>query len=146
MEELARVVYDEAKHNHQAAIAADNKHKKTLKNETFYGKRKPAEQVKASKNMYSMIKWFNLGNLSGLPQIPSFYAKLLLEYIIHVSRAMYYAHKHNCVHGNFNLSKVIAQKVVQAAGSRSSSCGLNCTSKEVAAQKPESTPGAWNKA
>ena len=59
---------------------------------------------------------------------------------------MCYAHNHNCVHGNFNLSKVIAQKVVQAAGVRSSSCGLYCASKDVAAQKTESTSTAWNKA
>ena len=146
MKELAEEVYNEAKRNHQAAIAAENKHRKTLNNETFYGKRKPSEQVKASKNMYSMIKWFNLGNLSGLPQIPSFYAKLLLEYIIHVSRAMCYAHKHNCVHGNFNLSKVIAQKVVQAAAPCSSSRVHICTGKDAAAQKTESTPGAQNTA
>lgn len=94
--------------------------------------------------MYSMIKWFNLGNLSGLPQIPRFYVALLLEYIIQVSRAMCYAHKHNCVHGNFNLSKVIAQKVVQAAAPRSPSCGHNSPSQHAAAQKEGSTSRVQN--
>lgn len=32
IEDLAKNVYEEAKHNHQASIAAENKHRKTLNN------------------------------------------------------------------------------------------------------------------
>ena len=53
----------------------------------------------------------NLGNLSGLPKIPEFYMRCLLGFIIQISRAFSHCHKHNLVHGNFNLSKVLVQRI-----------------------------------
>lgn len=54
-----------------------------------------------------------LGNLSSLKQIPEYYVNCLLRFIIHVTRAFAHAHENNIVHGNFNLSRVIAQKLEQ---------------------------------
>lgn len=34
----------------------------------------------------------------------------LLKFIISISKAIQHAHKHNCIHGNISLSKVIVQK------------------------------------
>ena len=85
--------------------------------ETFYGKREPPESVKVSLNMYKKIKELDLGNLSSLPAIPEHYQRILIGYIIQTSRSLAYAHGHNLVHGNFNLSKVLCQKV--AAGCQS---------------------------
>ena len=48
-----------------------------------------------------------------LPQkqtIPDFYCSWMLRYIIYVSRAFAHAHKHDLVHGKFNLSKVSVQQ------------------------------------
>lgn len=85
-----------------------------ISTETFYGKREPPESIKVSLNMYNKIKHLNLGNLSSLPAIPEHYQRILIGYIIQTSRSLAYAHRHNLVHGNFNLSKVLCQKV--AAG------------------------------
>jgi hypothetical protein len=49
----------------------------------------------------------NLGNISNFENIPIFYIKILLEYIIHISRAFSYLHHYNVVHGAFNLSRVV---------------------------------------
>ena len=64
-----------------------------------------------SKNMYDFIKEMQLGNLSSLKQIPEFYVNCVLKFIIHVTRAFAHAHENNIIHGNFNLSRVIAQKI-----------------------------------
>jgi hypothetical protein len=85
-----------------------------ISTETFYGKREPPESIKVSLNMYNKIKHLDLGNLSSLPAIPEHYQRILIGYIIQISRSLAYAHQHNLVHGNFNLSKVLCQKV--AAG------------------------------
>ena len=60
--------------------------------------------------MYDLIKSMDLGNLSALDKIPDYYVQMLLGYIIQISRAFAHTHSHGLVHGNFNLSKVIAQK------------------------------------
>ena len=49
----------------------------------------------------------NLGNISNFPNIPIFYVKILLDYIIHLSRAFSFLHQYDVVHGAFNLSRVI---------------------------------------
>ena len=77
----------------------------------FYGKRMLIKDLKVSKNYYTMIKHFNLGNLSALNRIPEFYAKHLIQLIIDISGAMAHAHKHDLTHCDFNLSKIIAQKI-----------------------------------
>lgn len=77
---------------------------------TYFGMRKPISYVKPAKNMYEMIRFMNLGSLSGLPCIPDFYMRFLLGYIIQISRSMAHAHRSNLVHGNFNLSKVLVQR------------------------------------
>ena len=51
-------------------------------NMTFYGQRKAQVDIKPSKNMYQLIRWMNLGNLSGLPRIPEFYVRCLFNFII----------------------------------------------------------------
>ena len=62
-----------------------------------------------SMNMYQLIGSAKLGNLSALPMIPSDYIKMMLAYIIQISRAFSHTHFNGLIHGNFNLSKVIAQ-------------------------------------
>ena len=57
--------------------------------------------------MYLLIKDLDLGNLSEIIDIPKFYVKCLLQYIIQISRAISHAHRHNLVHGSFDLTKVI---------------------------------------
>ena len=57
-----------------------------------------------------MIKWMDLGNLSGHAKIPEYYIRCFLGYVVQVSQAMSYAHKHNLIHGQFDLSKVIIQQ------------------------------------
>lgn len=59
--------------------------------------------------MYQLIGSANLGNLSALPMIPKEYIKMILAYIIQISRAFSHTHQNGLIHGNFNLSKVIAQ-------------------------------------
>jgi hypothetical protein len=53
----------------------------------------------------------NIANFQMLNIIPDFYIIFLTKYIMDISNAFSYAHKHHLVHGNFNLSKVIAQKL-----------------------------------
>mgnify|MGYP002630312847 CR=1 FL=1 len=53
----------------------------------------------------------NLGNLSSLNKIPDYLVKFLLNYIINISSAFAHAHSNNLVHGNFNPTKVVGQKV-----------------------------------
>lgn len=60
--------------------------------ETFYGVRLGLGRLCMAKNMYDMIKWQNLGNLSSLPKIPEFYMRMLLGYIIQISRTLSHAH------------------------------------------------------
>lgn len=60
--------------------------------------------------MYDQIRQMNLGNISNFENIPIFYVKILLEYIIHISRAFAYLHLYNVIHGAFNLSRVVIQK------------------------------------
>jgi hypothetical protein len=61
--------------------------------------------------MYDFIKSMNLGNLSSLKSIPEYFVNCLLKFIIHVTRAFAHAHENNIVHGNFNLARVVAQKI-----------------------------------
>ena len=52
---------------------------KTRKHQThFYGKRILIKDVKVSKNYYTVIKSYDLGNLSALSRIPEFYVKNLI--------------------------------------------------------------------
>lgn len=67
-----------------------------------------SSELKISKNMYDLIKSMNLGNLSSLDKIPDYYVKMLLGYVIQISKAFAHTHSNGLVHGNFNLSKVIA--------------------------------------
>ena len=59
-----------------------------------------------------MIRWMNLGNLSGLPRIPEFYLRCLFNFIIQISEAMAHAHSHDLIHGNFGLSKILVQRTI----------------------------------
>jgi hypothetical protein len=77
----------------------------------FYGKRLFIKDLKISKNYYTVIKEMKLGNLSALNRIPEFYSKHLIQFIIDISGSMAHAHQHNLIHGEFNLSKIIAQKI-----------------------------------
>ena len=61
-------------------------------------------------NVYGLIKKMNLGNLGNLPQIPKDYVIFIFKYLLQVSRSFAHIHEHNMVHGNFKLSKVIAQR------------------------------------
>ena len=61
--------------------------------------------------MYSFIKHINLPHFSQMKAIPELYIKALFLYIIQVSKAMAHAHKHGLVHGKFDLSKVIIQRM-----------------------------------
>lgn len=54
----------------------------------------------------------NLGHLSGLDKIPSFYMRFLLGYMIQMSRTLAHAHRHGLVHGRYNLTKVLVQHQV----------------------------------
>ena len=67
------------------------------------------ESRSMSMNMYQLIGSAKLGNLSALPMIPIDYIKMLLAYIIQISRAFSHTHNNGLIHGNFNLSKVISQ-------------------------------------
>ena len=69
------------------------------------------QDLRISQNFYGIIKSFNLGNLSALNRIPEFYIKHLIQYIVNISAGLAQAHKHDLIHGDFNLSKVIAQKI-----------------------------------
>ena len=55
----------------------------------------------------------NLGNLGNLQQIPQNYVGLMFKYIMHTSRSFAHIHENNMCHGNYNLSKVIAQRKSQ---------------------------------
>lgn len=59
--------------------------------------------------MYSMIKNLNLGNLSGLPCIPEFYLRCLLGFIIQISKTLAHMHKHDLIHGKFDLTRVLVK-------------------------------------
>lgn len=76
---------------------------------TYYGPRKHPDSIQVSRNMYEMIKWMDLGNLSGLQKIPDFYIRFLIGYMVQVADALSYAHKQELIHGKFDLSKVIIQ-------------------------------------
>ena len=69
------------------------------------------QDLRISQNFYDIIKSFNLGNLSALNRIPEFYIKHLIQYIVNISASLAQAHNHDLIHGDFNLSKVIAQKI-----------------------------------
>lgn len=69
------------------------------------------EPLALSKNMYELISSMNLGNLSALKEVPQFYYGCLLQYIMKMSLAFIHAHSNDLIHGNFNLSKVISQKM-----------------------------------
>ena len=73
----------------------------------YYTQRKDVKYVKETKNVYDMIKKLGLGNLSSYKVVPSFYIKCLVGYIIQISRSFAHCHKHDLVHGNFNLQKVL---------------------------------------
>ena len=79
--------------------------------DTYFGIRKPIEMVNVSLNMYAFIKHLNLIHFSQMRQIPELYVKALFLYIIQVSKALGHAHKHGLVHGKFDLSKVIIQRM-----------------------------------
>lgn len=79
--------------------------------DTYFGKRKPVAKVVTSLNMYDYIKSFELENISALPSIPDQYFKSLLLYIVQISRALSHCHKHDLVHGNYNMSKVMVQRL-----------------------------------
>lgn len=51
-----------------------------------------------------------MGNISELDQVPKFYARCLLGFMIQISRVFAHAHKHNLIHGAFDLSKVMVQQ------------------------------------
>jgi hypothetical protein len=53
----------------------------------------------------------SLGNLATLNQIPKYLVKFLLQYIIGIAEVLEHAHKHDLVHGCFNLSKVAVQQL-----------------------------------
>ena len=61
-------------------------------------------------NVYGFIKQMNLGNLGNLATIPKDYVNFIFKYILQVSRSFAHIHEHDMVHGNFKLSKVIAQR------------------------------------
>jgi len=69
------------------------------------------KDLKVSKNYYTVIKSLNLGNLSALNRIPEFYIKHLIQFMIDISGSMAHAHAHDLIHGEINLSKIIAQKI-----------------------------------
>ena len=73
-------------------------------------------------NMYSTIKSFALGNLSVVQVMPDFYCKMLLNFIIQISRALAFAHQHGVVHGNLDLSKVLVQRMRPRDGSGTMEC------------------------
>ena len=60
--------------------------------------------------MYDVIEAMKLDNLSILKHIPDFYVSFIFRYIIQIARAFARCHKNNLVHGNFDFSKVLAQK------------------------------------
>ena len=53
----------------------------------------------------------NLGNLSAMKEIPKYYITMILQYIMQTSLGFIQAHSNDLIHGHFNLSKVIAQKM-----------------------------------
>ena len=55
----------------------------------------------------------HLGNLSALKEVPHFYYGFLCRYMQKISLAFIHAHDQNLIHGNFNLSKVIAQRLAK---------------------------------
>lgn len=88
----------------------DSSEKEKVK-QTYYTQRKDVKYVKETKNVYDMIKQLELGNLSSYRVVPTFYIKCLVSYILQISRAFSHCHKHDLVHGNFNLLKVLVQKL-----------------------------------
>ena len=87
-----------------------------IKLDTFFGIRRPPEKVLTSRNCYQYIKDQDLSKLSAMTSVPDFYFKSLLLYIIHISRSMAHAHKHDVAHGNYDLSKVIVHKLPKFCG------------------------------
>ena len=90
--------------------------------------------------MYQFISSMQLGNLSSLKMIPEYYVNCILRFIIHVTRALSHAHENNIVHGNFNLSRVVAQKMdvkknLMQLSSRSYICKGQENSKEALSLK-----------
>lgn len=77
--------------------------------EHYFGTRKDSSKIFPSKNVYDYIKRMNLGNLSGLPKIPQYYLQFLLDYISQVSVSLAHAHKHDLVHTNLCLTKILIQ-------------------------------------
>jgi len=63
---------------------------------------------KHSKNMYELVYSLKLGNLSAMKDLPRSYILLILQYIMQVSLGFIHAHSQDLIHGNFNLSRVIA--------------------------------------
>ena len=100
LEEKERIILEEEIENRKNNQDQFNKM-------TYFGQRIHPHDLMASKNMYDIIKWMNMGNLSQLSKIPDYYMKCFLSYIIQVSRAMSYAHKNNLIHGQFDLSRVL---------------------------------------
>lgn len=88
----------------------------------FYGERLSPEHIQNCKNVYQVIKQFQLGNLSQFSKIPQFYVRFLLGFIIQISRALSHAHKNDLVHSNLDLSKVLAQKISLSEKKQSKMC------------------------
>ena len=71
--------------------------------------RRTRSNIVGARHVFDIIKWLDLGSLSALPNIPNCYARNVTSYIMQVSQTLAHAHKNGCVHGKFNLSKVLVQ-------------------------------------
>jgi hypothetical protein len=91
--------------------------------------------VGISKNMNEHVSSLGLGNLNMCERIPDDYVVLLLNYVIQVVAALRHAHEHDLVHGNFDLSKVLVQKIDVIAGSAAAAKDEESVRLESAVQK-----------
>ena len=73
---------------------------------TYFGPRVNPASLKLSQNAYDLIGSYGV-NFKEIQNVPHFYVKMLLTYIIQASKAFNHAHKYGLIHGNFNLSKVL---------------------------------------